>query len=147
MELFATRRWHGTQAPGNVIALAVDVDHFKEVNDTLGHAGGDDVLRRLAAVLSSCVRPGDVAVRLGGEEFLVLVTGQPGEGVAIGERIRLAVAEQLAPITVSVGVHEVAPDEAGMITDQLWAAADAADHALYEAKRAGRNRVVMTVAG
>ncbi|MBG0562096.1 GGDEF domain-containing protein [Actinoplanes aureus] len=124
--------------------LLLDIDHFKNVNDTYGHNGGDRVLVEVTHRLQELIRPGDVVARYGGEEFAVLLpnTG-PQQAWEIAERIRrgvsaapIAVAEQrLCRVTVSVGT-------AGMpavgSTDELVLAAD---RALYAAKNAGRNRV------
>lgn len=117
--------------------LVLDIDHFKQVNDTAGHAAGDELLRRLAAVLTSSLRADDIAVRLGGEEFLVVA--DPKGAVALAERLRAEVATALAPITVSIGVLQALPTGG----EPLWHGVDLADQALYEAKRAGRNRVVV----
>ncbi|MDR6842977.1 sensor domain-containing diguanylate cyclase [Pseudoxanthomonas sacheonensis] len=126
--------------------LFIDVDGFKLVNDTYGHACGDQCLRHLADVLSRALRPGDLLGRYGGEEFLVLLP-TPGDDQAreIGERIRLQIEEsavewqdQKVKLTVSVGVatrlvHEQTPTQA----------LERADRALYSAKHEGRNRVVL----
>jgi diguanylate cyclase (GGDEF)-like protein len=124
--------------------LLIDIDLFKTVNDTFGHAAGDDVLRSVARAIAAAVREEDVPARFGGEEFVVLLRN-PSRDVAIdvGERVRAAVGRlNLQPagppsISVSVGVAvATAPDQP--IADLV----EAADRALYEAKRAGRNRVV-----
>ncbi len=126
--------------------LMLDVDHFKDFNDSYGHPAGDDALRALAGVLRSCMRQGDVAARYGGEEFAVLLAGaSKSEALAIAERIRSRTEStilSLAPgvssrLTVSIGVA-TAPDEA---TERL-ALLRAADQALYRAKEQGRNLVV-----
>jgi two-component system cell cycle response regulator len=131
--------------------LLFDVDHFKQVNDTYGHDAGDDVLRQLAARTIKCVRSVDLAVRWGGEEFLVVMPETDlANAAAVAERIRVAVAkdsftvrssgEKLA-VTISVGVAAAmtGADE----RDQLL---KRADDALYYAKSAGRNRVVTRLA-
>jgi len=127
--------------------LLVDIDHFKQVNDTYGHAAGDDVLSELAARATNTVRSVDLVARLGGEEFVVVMpeTG-PAIAAAVGERLRLAIANEpftirasheRLPITVSVGITNVIPG--GDDRDRLL---KRADDALYCAKADGRNRVV-----
>jgi diguanylate cyclase (GGDEF)-like protein len=132
------------QTPLSVAIL--DADHFKQVNDTWGHGVGDQVLQGVARALTAAVRDGDVVARYGGEEFVVLLPGVGGAAAAErGESIREAVeADALrlggaagpTRVTVSVGVASFPADAAG-----LDALLQAADHALYEAKRGGRNRV------
>jgi diguanylate cyclase (GGDEF)-like protein len=127
--------------------LMFDVDHFKRVNDTHGHLAGDSVLVRLAKVAATTVRTEDVFARYGGEEFGVICRGVPLSSAGIlGERLRASVEATpfehegtRLPITISVGVagHPEIPIETAA---QLIAAADAA---LYEAKRGGRNRVLL----
>jgi diguanylate cyclase (GGDEF)-like protein len=137
------RRWldHAReQLP--VAMLVLDVDHFKQINDTQGHAAGDQILQRLAEVISRTIRADDIAVRLGGEEFLVLSSVQPGFAVPLAERLRVAVAEELAPVTISIGVHETVPGTDDQQTTALWQAVGVADKAMYVAKSSGRNRVV-----
>jgi diguanylate cyclase (GGDEF)-like protein len=125
--------------------LMVDVDHFKRLNDAHGHVAGDAALRHLAMLLRRGLREGDLAARVGGEEFALWL---PDSGLAaaleVGERIRSAVETtplrwqgREVPMTCSVGVATF-PDIVGALAS-LYAAADAA---LYRAKRAGRNRVV-----
>jgi diguanylate cyclase (GGDEF)-like protein/PAS domain S-box-containing protein len=119
--------------------LMIDVDHFKGINDRLGHQAGDEVLAAVAGVLRATVRGADLAARYGGEEFVVLLPDTDHAGaVVLGERVRRAVAEHPwpgRPVTVSVGASSLAADvpvPAALIAD--------ADAALYRAKRAGRNR-------
>jgi two-component system, cell cycle response regulator len=123
--------------------VMLDIDHFKQVNDTEGHQGGDDVLREFARRLQRETRAEDVAGRWGGEEFLVLVPEPEVESAALlAERIRVAVADQpfdlgehQRTVTVSAGwAIGPADDVDGLIRR--------ADGALYEAKATGRNRVV-----
>lgn len=127
--------------------LLVDVDHFKRVNDVFGHPAGDAVLRQLAAMLQASVRVSDVAARFGGEEFAVLLPELAGplEAVMTAEKIRGAVEAASFPdvgkLTVSIGVSLASPDEE--YVGPLIARADAA---LYEAKRGGRNAVVLKTA-
>lgn len=120
--------------------LMADVDHFKTVNDTLGHQRGDAILREVAEVLINEKRAGDTVYRYGGEEFAVLARETDLRGaVELAERLRSAVerefAHQRPAVTMSVGAAEL-PDDGP--PDLLVAAADAA---LYAAKTSGRNRV------
>jgi diguanylate cyclase (GGDEF)-like protein len=125
--------------------LMIDVDHFKKINDQYGHKGGDAVLVKLAGILQSDARCGDLVFRYGGEEFCIICPGAPLEtSFAVAERIRQNVAAQRFQIgdkdiavTISVGVAVMVQtqiDEAALIHD--------ADVALYSAKETGRNRVV-----
>ncbi|WP_143448666.1 diguanylate cyclase [Kineosporia sp. A_224] len=126
--------------------LVIDVDHFKRVNDSQGHAAGDEILRRLADLIAANMRhEDDVTVRLGGEEFFVLCAVTPGEAVHIAERLREQVEAELAPVTISIGVHEMLPGADDPLPDSLWTAVDVADRALYVAKNGGRNRVVLAL--
>jgi len=123
-----------------LVLLVVDVDHFKRVNDTLGHAAGDELLRRVGVLLTSVLREGDHAFRLGGEEFAVLARCRPGEAAVIAERVRQLVEREL-PVTVSIGAVEVQPEDEQDPTTALWDTVDRADTGLYAAKTAGRNAV------
>ena len=121
--------------------IAVDVDHFKRVNDTYGHEAGDEVLRRLARTLETRLRGSDVIARLGGEEFVALLPDTDLEGArAIAQNLVTAMAQQQDPavgtITVSAGVASMrgADDTGAAILRR-------SDVALYEAKGQGRNRV------
>jgi diguanylate cyclase (GGDEF)-like protein len=124
--------------------LLVDVDHFKQVNDSHGHLIGDDVLRALAAELRQQVRESDVVGRFGGEEFTVLLPRTDGDGACrIAERLRssaglltVATAEARISVTVSIGVAVL-----GQHGSDLFELLAAADLALYRAKDAGRNQV------
>jgi diguanylate cyclase (GGDEF)-like protein len=142
--LIATRR----RATDRVAILAVDVDHFKRVNDVYGHQSGDLVLRAIASAINASTRDDDVPARYGGEEFMVVLRN-PAAGVAmeIGERIRRSVSElDLRPfgiddgVTVSVGVAY--GTHAGEPIDDI---VERADRALYTAKRTGRDRVIETL--
>lgn len=132
------------RASGKPLAVAlIDVDHFKLINDRVSHAAGDAVLRRVAELLRTHCRDGDLVVRYGGDEFLVAFPGLEAQDAGrIAERLRTAVAaeewSQTTPggrVTLSIGVTHAdeLSDPAGLI--------DAADVRLYAAKRAGRNRV------
>ncbi|HNT39018.1 MAG TPA: GGDEF domain-containing protein [Rubrivivax sp.] len=120
--------------------LLLDLDHFKQVNDRLGHPGGDRVLKHAAAVLEQSLRAQDRIGRLGGEEFLVLLPQTDAQGARrLAERVRQRLAEALAEhgeITCSIGfITSETGEESGF--DQLYVQAD---HALYRAKAGGRNR-------
>jgi diguanylate cyclase (GGDEF)-like protein len=123
--------------------LALDLDHFKRVNDRFGHPTGDAVLASVAAVVAATAREGDIVARVGGEELSLLLVGADGELAAeIAERIRIAIAdtphEAAGRLTVSVGVAELDLEDE---TPALALQRDA-DRVLYVAKEAGRNRVV-----
>lgn len=137
------QRWHTP-----VSVLMIDVDHFKRVNDDYGHLAGDDAIRLVAEVIAHTVqRPGDHAVRYGGEEFLVLLPQTHTVGAAhIAETIRLGVQSldfqhngQRIPLTVSIGLASVVPT----IDLPPQALLNAADKLLYQAKQAGRNRCAL----
>jgi diguanylate cyclase (GGDEF)-like protein len=124
--------------------LMLDLDHFKEVNDTYGHPVGDLVLASFARALLSTLRPFDVVGRYGGEEFCVLLPGTGiDEAVSIAERIRLVTSNTLVETrtatvayTVSTGVVQAPADDVS-----LGDLVDRADRALYQAKASGRNCV------
>jgi diguanylate cyclase (GGDEF)-like protein len=132
------------RADDRVGVLMIDIDRFKKLNDTFGHAVGDHVLREVAQAIAGAVREGDVPARFGGEEFAVVLRN-PGDGVAVevGERVRRAVAGLdlrrigVPGVSVSVGVAEASPPDV-----DLADAIERADRALFRAKRAGRDRVV-----
>lgn len=124
--------------------VCFDIDHFKKINETHGHLGGDEVLRRLASLLRSNVRTNDLIARVGGEEFAVLLpeTDKPG-AVAFAEKVRrlvererFAYQEKVLRVTLSLGVG--AFEESQRSADALL---DATDKKLQEAKSTGRNRV------
>jgi diguanylate cyclase (GGDEF)-like protein len=132
--------------------LMLDIDHFKRVNDDRGHAVGDEVLKALVLRTAVRLREHDQLARYGGEEFVVLLpdTGTDG-ALKLAERLRESIAatpiiagDCSVPLTISIGVHARVP-QAGegspaAIGERML---DAADHALFVAKRAGRNRVAM----
>jgi diguanylate cyclase (GGDEF)-like protein len=124
-----------------VSAVMMDLDHFKRVNDTWGHQAGDDVLRRSAQIVTEAIRKDDLAIRYGGEEFLLVLAGARRlHARLLAERIREAVAAARYPqmpevlSTVSLGVAERGEDE----PVDSWI--ERADKALYRAKSRGRNR-------
>lgn len=146
LELAGRERARAAREGGGLAVLLLDIDHFKRVNDTHGHAGGDAVLRAFHATCAAQLRAHDLLGRLGGEEFGVVLPAT-GREVArqVAERLRAAVAAgpvtlpggAAVAITVSIGLAFTA--SAAEDIDSLLAAADAA---LYRAKREGRNRVV-----
>jgi diguanylate cyclase (GGDEF)-like protein len=120
--------------------VMIDLDHFKQVNDTLGHLNGDAVLAELASILSSGLRESDVCARYGGEEFALILPETTEAGARVlAERIRAKVAAATFPgglkLTISVGV--AATEEPALFTQLI----DRADQALYAAKQGGRNQV------
>jgi diguanylate cyclase (GGDEF)-like protein len=123
-------------------AVLLDLDHFKQINDTFGHGRGDDVLAAVGATLRSSIRASDFVGRYGGEEFLILLPETPREGaVAICEKIRTTISHLVLPgleraVTASFGVA-VLPEDA-YDADMLMRNAD---RALYTAKSNGRNRI------
>ena len=140
--LSSARRHHEPAA-----VLMIDVDHFKSINDGLGHAGGDAVLREVAERLRHRVRLEDVVGRWGGEEFLVLSAIADADAAAVlAERLRAAIADEpfeiegagTIRVTVSIGCAAGAGDAEALVRE--------ADAALYEAKALGRNRFIVAVA-
>ena len=131
---------------GTVGVMAIDVDHFKRVNDTLGHEVGDRALRGIADELASCVREEDIACRAGGEEFVIILPGagktalrSRAEAVRKTiERAHISAGEGMLKLTVSIGLASFPS-----YGDTGQAVLRAADVALYKAKAAGRNRVTM----
>jgi diguanylate cyclase (GGDEF)-like protein len=124
--------------------LMVDLDHFKKVNDTLGHLAGDHVLRETSELLRKSLRKSDIAARYGGEEFAVLLPETPQEGAFIlAERLREKLAamsfnygDQVIFVTMSVGIAVYSPKTDSSNADLI----KKADTALYRAKEEGRNR-------
>jgi diguanylate cyclase (GGDEF)-like protein len=130
------------------VSLAcIDLDHFKRVNDSHGHAAGDQVLAACAEVLTAALRASDLAARLGGDEFAVLLpaTGLD-QAVTLMDGIRrqLADHETLRAVGVTATVGLATDDRSSMSIDQLIAAAD---HGLYAGKKRGRNQVFATTGG
>ena len=127
-------------------ALMIDVDHFKEVNDTYSHLAGDEVLRQLARVFDRVLRSVDSAGRYGGEEFLIILAETDGnKAEQVAERIRKTIAERsinyrkmTLSVTVSIGIAEISLQDEN--EEKLVARAD---EALYHAKNSGRNRVAL----
>lgn len=132
----------------DVSLLVIDIDHFKQVNDTYGHSVGDQVLKEIASTIKSISRTTDMTFRYGGEEFVVILSKTAANGAAIiAERIRQFVERLSVPClkdensinvraTISIGISTLHKGQS--LTDFF----DRADHALYQAKDQGRNRVV-----
>jgi diguanylate cyclase (GGDEF)-like protein len=124
--------------------LMVDLDHFKHINDTYGHAGGDEVLRRVAALAMSTVRSCDLFARLGGEEFVCLLPGTAESGaIAVAETLRAEIERlqirwrlERVAVTASIGVTMLIESDRAVDSALLRA-----DKALYQAKADGRNCV------
>ncbi len=142
-ELAISRR---NRKPLAVVQL--DIDHFKRVNDTWGHAAGDRVLQMVATAIAASARPGDVVARVGGEEFAVILPAcEEDEAVQIAERVRAAIASrelahqgEMIQVRASAGVAGCRPwRDPGLTGGVLHNTADAA---MYQAKQAGRDRVM-----
>ena len=129
------------ESPAELSALFLDLDDFKLINDGMGHAAGDELLREVGRRLSAGVRPGDLCARLGGDEFAVLLEGKDDEVTAVAQRLVDVVAQpmilhgQLAQISVSVGLAHASPQLS--VAEIL----QHADTAMYVAKAQGKNRV------
>jgi len=137
------------QLPRQYSVIALDIDHFKQVNDTWGHDAGDDILRGFGRIIKSCIRKGDYAIRWGGEEFVVIVSVADSEVVSsIAERIRATTENthfhihhggRQIRITCSAGIAITNSTHERSFSDVL----KEADTKLYRAKQEGRNRVVL----
>jgi diguanylate cyclase (GGDEF)-like protein len=134
---------HSERLAGYVTVLILDIDHFKKINDSYGHAVGDEAIRSVANVLRRICRKADLLGRVGGEEFLVVSSANDIESsINIAERIRTTIESEvicdgLFSLTVSIGCVRRRPQES------YESAVQRADKALYEAKNQGRNRVVV----
>lgn len=129
-----------------VVVLMLDVDHFKSINDSYGHAGGDCALQRLVVILRAGLRDVDLLGRLGGEEFsIVLLNTSDDAAERVAERLRVMVAEEAVAfdhrqISMTVSIGMASQTKADQSIEQIIARAD---DALYRAKRNGRNRLVV----
>lgn len=152
LEMQKADRHHHDPRPGGcrlVALLALDLDGFKEVNDTLGHGAGDEVLIQVAQRFAGCLRGADTLARVGGDEFVIVIPDAPDETAVrpVAARLIQAIADQpfvvdgqAIALGVSIGIsfYDTCADSAEELMRQ-------ADHALYQAKRGGRNcfRTVM----
>jgi diguanylate cyclase (GGDEF)-like protein len=129
--------------------IMIDIDHFKVVNDSFGHEGGDEVLKAVAISLQSTLREEDILARFGGEEFVLVLPGVPETiGASVAERLRLKLQARMIEVggrqigvTASFGVAQQVPGETQAAT------LERADTALYRAKHEGRNRVIIAPLG
>ena len=134
---FVARFEHARRYNRPMAVAMIDIDHFKRINDTLGHQQGDAVLQRVAAVLRRCSRQSDLVARYGGEEFVVVLPETALlEALQFAEKIRASVAADDG-VTVSLGIAAMPPAR----FNEPEAFLRAADEALYRAKESGRNRV------
>jgi diguanylate cyclase (GGDEF)-like protein len=145
MERLATRTLNRARQAGRSLCVAmVDADHFKAINDQHGHPAGDVVLQHLVATLVAQLRPGDLVVRYGGEEFLLVLDGINLPGASqVAERLRANVESALveagsARLNYRISIGISCSDTQGFDLKKL---VDSADKALYQAKQQGRNRV------
>ncbi len=148
------RRFHELAAasiaasrPGATVVMMLDIDHFKHINDLYGHASGDEALRQVAACVRKTLREQDVAGRLGGDEFsLVLPDTEASDAISLAARVVALLSERQAEssqtrVSLSFGIVQMNPNET--MDDALRRA----DQALYEAKRQGRSRAVVATGG
>lgn len=138
------KRWSRSQHSSSLVMM--DIDHFKNVNDTYGHTVGDDVIRHLSGLIRGLVRETDVCGRYGGEEFAILLSDTPLKNAYIfAERLRKTVESSTVKhndielkYTISLGIAEV---DATILNHEVWI--ECADAALYNAKESGRNKTLM----
>lgn len=148
-DLFAAEYDRARRYKRPLALLSIDIDHFKHVNDSFGHAVGDEVLRGVSKVIAEALRQTDQIARTGGEEFVVLAPESTTAGaLALGERLRrrvegLALMTQAGEICKTISVGAAAWDGAGTIDPAHLLRLS--DEALYQAKEKGRNRVVVSV--
>lgn len=135
MEVLGREQARAGRLGASYSVCLIDIDHFKNVNDTLGHAAGDEILKQVAALVGRGLRAVDVFGRYGGEEFLIVLPDTDRAGaLLVAQRVRAAVAADTT-VTVTIGVAQHARDDVAAVLAR-------ADQALYQGKAAGRNRVV-----
>lgn len=133
--------WMERLGGGTFSLVLLDIDHFKQVNDRHGHLLGDRALREVAAVVRDSVREHDIAVRFGGEEFLIVLPGtELANAAEIAHRIREQVAAAVLPFPLTVSAGVAAGHAGHDVPERVF---DRADQALYRAKANGRNRVII----
>lgn len=147
------REWKIARREGQFLSLImIDIDYFKRYNDTYGHIMGDECLRQVAAAMQAAIRPRDVVVRYGGEEFVVILPdASSAEAALVAERIQARIAALAIPhhtsehriVSASMGIAAAVP-QTDENADRLLVAADAA---MYQAKHAGRNFFSLVPAG
>lgn len=146
-ERLASEVSYATRHAEKLSAVLFDIDHFKKINDTLGHAGGDAVLREVGALVGALLRSEDIFARYGGEEFVVLARGLPlKHGMKLAERLRTAIEAhpfmfdgKRVKVTISLGVAELSEAKDARPGERLLMLADGR---LYKAKANGRNQSV-----
>jgi diguanylate cyclase (GGDEF)-like protein len=144
LEAIAREQALRQRKPHHLSLILVDIDHFKKINDTHGHATGDTALKAVAGILRKCMREMDYVARWGGEEFLVVQPhADKAQSQLAAERLRAAVEAESLPgdgqpirLTITLGLTELGTEE------QMDQGLQRADAALYEGKHQGRNRVV-----
>lgn len=147
MERFEALHAHSIDQGEVLICVMLDIDHFKQINDTHGHSVGDDVICAVAKSLQTCARETDLVARYGGEEFVMVLPDTTMEqALVLAERLRSAIclladddALPLEKLSTSIGVSDLQPEGEHRSVDTML---DFADKALYGAKESGRNRVV-----
>ncbi len=148
-EAFDREVAHCKRSDRGLGVILFDIDHFKKVNDTYGHSAGDSVLKKVSEAVLGLIRAEDIFARIGGEEFALLTRNEGLETLkTLGERVRALIESLVVPyeghlikITISVGISYMPPSPESPDKHILFTHAD---NALYEAKNAGRNRVVLS---
>ncbi len=143
LQINAAPLCHGSEQSTTLILF--DIDHFKAINDTYGHDAGDTVLKKLAVVVRGIIRNSDIFVRIGGEEFMIILPNCPlDQGIKLAERIRETIErtafiynEKPILVTISMGITEYTGGQ------DISRFIEKADEALYQAKETGRNKVVI----